>query len=178
MLFRSEPHSWNYRIDYRTFKNVQDFADYVQLFEDSGWHHIGGTKSTGYQYFVQVRPDVESDIFSDSASKAARYHKQGMALLATAFIFSVILATSISSGSINLTSFFHPQDFYLTPGLWEKPGTEFWRAFLFETPFALGRGYLWLLYVFTIVAFLAVALRSYLIGRKLRYSSADKEDWL
>lgn len=32
-----------------------------------------------------------------------------------------------------------PGMIFLTPGLWEMQGMEFWRAFLFELPFALMR---------------------------------------
>ncbi len=33
----------------------------------------------------------------------------------------------------------NPDAIYLKPGLWELEGATFWRAFLFETPFALLR---------------------------------------
>lgn len=35
---------------------------------------------------------------------------------------------------------FNPVNWYLTPGLWDREGSSFWFAFLFETPFALMRG--------------------------------------
>lgn len=44
------------------------------------------------------------------------------------------------------TVFTDPKALYYTPGLWEKTGAAFWTAFLFETPFALGRGFAWLLF--------------------------------
>ncbi len=37
-------------------------------------------------------------------------------------------------------AFLDPGPLYQTPGLWEKTGTDFRGAFLFETPFALLRG--------------------------------------
>lgn len=48
--------------------------------------------------------------------------------LAILFLFYSMLFLPDSPGMI-----------FLTPGLWDLEGMEFWRAFLFELPFALMR---------------------------------------
>ena len=63
------------RIDYRNFNTPADFEDYRMLFKDSGWEHIAGTKSSGTQYFKKTDKEGETQIFSDTASKAARYRR-------------------------------------------------------------------------------------------------------
>lgn len=166
---QGDPYAWNYRIDYRTFKSMQGFNEYVQMFWDSGWQHVGGTKGSGAQYFVQLRPSIADDIFSDTASKAGRYRRQSRMWLTLAIIFLTLLISLTVSGSIDVRAMLNPSELYLTPGLWEKTGMEFWRAFLFETPFAAGRGFFWLLPLAVCVFYLFLAIRSLLAGRKLRY---------
>lgn len=140
-----EPGSAIIRIDYRTFKNRADFEDYRMLFEDSGWKHVAGTKSSGTQYFRKMTTDQSEDIFSDANSKAWRFKRlsEMWSSLAATYIplFTVLLLTDVIDASVLL----RPADLYYTPGLWEKSGADFWGAFLFETPFALFRGVLWLI---------------------------------
>jgi len=50
----------------------------------------------------------------------------------------------LTTREINLSGIFNRKSLYYTPGLWEMSGFEFWRKFLFETPFALFRGYWWI----------------------------------
>lgn len=53
-----------------------------------------------------------------------------------------------------------------TPGLWEKAGSDFWLSFLFETPFALMRGFLWLIFPVNIMLFLYYAIRASILQKK------------
>ncbi len=57
-----------------------------------------------------------------------------------AAVFLPLLAGLLASGAINIQAFLNPKLLYQTPGLWEKTAADFWRAFLFETPFAVLRG--------------------------------------
>lgn len=50
------------------------------------------------------------------------------------FIFLIVFYSSY-----DYPLFFDLKSAYLTPGLWDKDGTSFIFAFLFETPFALMR---------------------------------------
>lgn len=47
---------------------------------------------------------------------------------------------------MNLDVLVNPKELYLTQGLWDMNGALFWKAFLFETPFALIRVLVWLLF--------------------------------
>ncbi|WP_440895493.1 DUF2812 domain-containing protein [Amphibacillus sp. Q70] len=138
----SEPSDEIFRIDYRTFKKNVDFVDYCLMFEDSGWKHISGTKYSGAQYFQRIREDVSDDIFSDLSSKAGRYKRLSEASFAIAIPYLVLMIALWDS--INLEAILNPSSLYLTPGLWDKVGFDFWKAFLFETPFAIMRGFSWI----------------------------------
>lgn len=146
-----EPGSAVFRIDYRMFRRAADFEDYRILFEDSGWQHIGGTKSSGAQYFRRRTTDLNEDIFSDTDSKAGRFKRLSemwMSLAASYIpIFVVLLLTDVIDPSVLL----HPADLYYTQGLWDKTGADFWGSFLFETPFAFFRGGVWLFFPIAII---------------------------
>ncbi len=129
------------RIDYRLFKKREEFEDYIMMFEDSGWKHIGGTKNSGCQYFEKSKKDASEDIFSDQSSKAERYKRISNNWLSIMIAYLPIVIVFISTGIFKIDSFFHLKELYYTPGLWELSGFSFWRAFLFETPFALMRGF-------------------------------------
>lgn len=148
------PQDITYRIDYRTFKCKKDFIDYCTLFEDSGWKHIAGTKSSGNQYFKKVSSNSDSNIFSDNMSKAARYKRVSIIWLSMSISYLILMIGLVYSGTINLEAFINPKALYFTPGLWEKSGLDFLRSFLFETPFALARGFSWLALAICIIMFL------------------------
>ncbi len=138
-----EPKKREIRIDYREFGSKKDFENYKAIFEDSGWRHLSGTKSSGSQYFLKVSEDSAGEIFSDELSKAGRYRRLSNAWVTLAIVsmpFLVMTLTgnySWNEGAANLLS---PKGWFLTPGLWDLNGLEFVRAFLFELPFALLRG--------------------------------------
>lgn len=162
-----EPRKYNYKIDYRLFKSSNDLLDYCALFEDSGWKHIWGTKNSGSQYFVRLNDNASDDIFSDSASKAGRYRRLSCMWLSllTAF-FSMFVALFMTNHQYLATAFTNPEALYYTPGLWGMNGVEFWRAFLFETPFAIGRGFMWLLYLLILIFYFIAFLKSFLLYRR------------
>jgi len=136
---RAEPADTIIRIDYRQFSSEADYLSYRSLFEDSGWQHIAGSRRSGAQYFKRKADCTSDDIFSDAMSGALRYKKISGAWLSIAVTYIPLLVVLISTGAINLSALAHPKTLYLTPGLWEKVGMVFWKAFLFETPFALLR---------------------------------------
>ncbi|MCJ8012150.1 DUF2812 domain-containing protein [Paenibacillus sp. KQZ6P-2] len=154
------PENANFRMDYRTFKSRQDFEDYKALFEDSGWTHVAGTKSSGSQYFKQTRAEGSEDIFSDVDSKAARYKRFSDMWFSLACCFVPLFAALIATDAIKLSAFLNPKELYYTPGLWDMSGGEFWRALLFETPFAFFRGFSWLVIPVMIVAYSVFAYKA------------------
>lgn len=156
---RTDGKEYLYRIDYRTFKSQSDYQDYLALFDDAGWRHVGGTKHSGEQYFVELGGGADHDIFSDGGDRTARYRKRIRLLGAVFLAYLALLFSLIASGSIDVASFFNPATFYYTPGLWERAGASFWFGFLFETPFAIMRGYWWV-----IIAAILAAYAFYLIA--------------
>jgi hypothetical protein len=160
------------RIDYRTFTKSEDFQDYRQLFEDSGWRHISGTKNSGVQYFVRTGDSADDEIFSDRASKAGRYKRLSNMWLTFAASYLPIMVAILSSGSIDGKAMLNPKLLYYTPGLWEKTSLDFWRSFLFETPFALMRVFSWLVFPFLVSLYFYFAARAYFKYRSSTQSKA------
>lgn len=164
------PEDKTIRIDYREFKSEKDFSDYCTLFEDSGWQHISGTKSTGAQYFLKTDDDSTEDIFSDTLSRAGRYKRLSGMWLNCAIVFMLILLSFEFGGWINLNAISEPKEWYLTPELWELEGISFWWAFLFETPFALMRGIGWMVPIVAVLICVYFAIKSKLIYRSETFS--------
>jgi hypothetical protein len=155
------------RLDYRTFKKKSEFENYKALFEDSGWNHIAGTKNSGTQYFMMKGNNHNQEIFSDKKSKALRYKRISNMWLSLFVVYSPLLIIFINNNVIDSDIITNPKALYLTPGLWEKTSIEFWKAFLFETPFALFRGVLWF-------AFPALLLMYFYFSIKLRLLYHEK----
>lgn len=166
---RVEPEEAIIKVDFRKFNNKEDFLDYCTLFEDSGWKHIVGDRKSGYQYFKSMDKRETDDIFSDSVSKAGKYYRLSKMFmdLAMGYLFIVIIMNYI--GIINVDAIFNPKLLYFTPGLWEMTGIAFLAAFLFESPFALGRGFAWAFFPITMILYVIFAIKAkrlYELNRK------------
>lgn len=159
------PKAHTIRLDYRERKSAKDFLDYCTLFEDSGWKHIAGTRTSGTQYFLKINDDSTEDIFSDAFSRAGRYKRLSDACLYSAIVFIPILISTESGGWTNFNKMLMPKERYFTPGLWELKGVSFWWAFMFETPFALMRGLSWLLPIIAMLICFGFAIKSRLLYR-------------
>jgi len=154
------------KIDYRTFLKKSDFIDYCTLFEDSGWTHIAGSKNSGTQYFKKIDGNSDDDIFSDKVSKSGKYKRLSDMWLGIGVAYLPLYSVLISTGAIDANSIFHPKLLYLTPGLWEKTGADFLGAFLFETPFALMRGFSWSIILLVIILAFCFALKANKLYKK------------
>jgi Protein of unknown function (DUF2812). len=161
-----EPKELNFRIDYRHFNNREEFENYRVLFEDSGWKHVAGTKSSGQQYFVRSGEAESAEIFSDEASKAARYQRMSRMWLSLAVVYLPIIIALATSGAVDASALLQPKELYYTPGLWSKTGTEFWTAFAWETPFALFRGIAWLALPILVVSAVVCSFKASRLYRK------------
>ncbi len=133
---KAAPEKRTIKIDYREFQNKRDFADYCSLFEESGWKHLAGTKSSGTQYFLKSGENNDEDIFSDTLSRAGMYKRYAQAWET----WFVLFIPYLFARGWDFSELLSPAEWYFTPGLWELSGLSFWKAFLFETPFVIFRG--------------------------------------
>jgi hypothetical protein len=131
---KGQPEKRVYQIDFRKFSKEQDMVDYLTLFADSGWSPVNPRLSHTNFYFYTQQDGTPKDIFSDKASKAQRYLRY-----AQLTAYSVLITFLPYIGLYATGVFRVGQLGYLTPGLWQMTGGEFWRHFLFETPFVMMR---------------------------------------
>ena len=167
---KAQPGQANIRIDYHRFNSKHDYDNYITLFEDSGWKHIAGTIDSKSQYFKQTNSAKDDDIFSDVASKAGRYLRLSNMFVTLIAVYTPIFSALVSTGAIPANVFINPKALYLTSGLWERSGEAFWKAFWFETPFALFRGVLWLLIPIAIILFSMCVIKSNSLYKKVMQS--------
>jgi hypothetical protein len=70
---RGEPKEYIYRLDYQTFRK-KDKREYLQLFKDAGWEHLGAIGP--WQYFrKEARQGETNEIFTDKESKIGKYKR-------------------------------------------------------------------------------------------------------
>ena len=125
------------RIDYRIFNKIEEYQDYVTFFGDAGWKHIGGSKSSGVQYFEQTNADITEELFSDKQSYAELYRRIYRFSMYNLVIWVCLFVATINSYDIRLL--LRPKELFLTPGLWDSSGIKFVFGFLFELPFVIWR---------------------------------------
>lgn len=92
-LSQGEPRDYVYRLDYHAFSK-KDKEEYLQLFRDAGWEHLG--ELSGWQYFRKERkPGEVNEIFTDVESKIAKYKRILAFLSLYYFVLVIILAERI-----------------------------------------------------------------------------------
>jgi Protein of unknown function (DUF2812) len=70
---KGEPKEYVYRLDYQNFRK-KDRQEYLQLFRDAGWEHLG--EIAAWQYFrKEARPGETNEIFTDKESKIGKYKR-------------------------------------------------------------------------------------------------------
>ena len=85
---KGEPRNDVYRLDF--LLNYKDKASYLQLFEDSGWNHVGEYGS--WQYFRKTATEGEApEIFTDNDSKMKKYSRVMFFLIVFFPIYSTML---------------------------------------------------------------------------------------
>jgi len=92
------PKRYIYRLDYQTHSK-KDKEQYLQLFHDSGWEHVG--EMNGWQYFrKEAIPGEEPQIYTDPASKAEKYRRlMGFFLLMMPIYSSTMITIAPRSSS-------------------------------------------------------------------------------
>jgi len=79
-----------YRLDYQI--NRKDSQNYLQLFRDAGWEHIG--EMSGWHYFRKQAEAGESpEIYTDTESKATKYKR----LIAYVGFLDILMVVIFSS---------------------------------------------------------------------------------
>jgi hypothetical protein len=104
-----EPREDVYRLDF--IVNRKDYHNYLQLFQDAGWEHIG--EMGGWQYFrTRKEGGRVTEIYTDNASKMQKYSRL-LSILIVFLPIYVIMATrpvgdggSISGMMLALKVFF------------------------------------------------------------------------
>ena len=92
-----EPGSFIYRMDYQSLKTPER-ENYLQLFADAGWEHVGDM--TSWVYFrKQVQPGAEPEIYSDVESKISKYQR----IIAYLVIFLPIMFVIKPNGRDHMT---------------------------------------------------------------------------
>lgn len=118
------------RTDYQNHMSKEKYDEYLNIHEEFGWEHIRGSRFGMTQQIWSKIEDGNDTLFSDRDSKINFYKRQmnftgslAFLFLIYSFIFELVTGNNL----------------FLTSGLWDMQGTEFWRAFLFELPFAIMR---------------------------------------
>ncbi|HHU6750329.1 TPA: DUF2812 domain-containing protein [Staphylococcus pseudintermedius] len=130
--FEKTDESYIVRLDYQEIYSRQKMNDYLALYESFGWEHVHGYRGGCTNQYWMKAGDERDVLFSDCESLSHYYRRCLKFLDGLLFLFFVLFMT-------NLTKSHFESDIFLTPGLWEKEGIDFWFAYLFELPFALMR---------------------------------------
>lgn len=149
------------RIDYRIFKNKNEYEDYRNMFLDFGWINIKGNAYNGKQYFISKNSDVDATLFSTKQSAQDRYKRMLTLSIIYTFLFFIYFYTSLNNYHTSQIEYGRNWFGFYTPGLWEKTGFEFIFAFLFELPLALLRTLPILLFPFMAINQFIRAIFSY-----------------
>ncbi|GIN62448.1 hypothetical protein J27TS8_24410 [Robertmurraya siralis] len=112
------------RLDYQKYLPKKKFQEYKGIYEDFGWNYITHSLFGRIRYW-QKEDDGQNEIFSDRQSNS-HYYKRLMGY--SFWLCMLMLAVAIPY--MNFSELYHS-------GLWSMQGDLFWKAFIFETPFAL-----------------------------------------
>lgn len=73
-FIQGQPLEAIYRLDFQDSLKKKSRAEYLRLFTDAGWEHLG--EMGGWQYFRKLaRPGEEQEIFTDAESKIQKYKR-------------------------------------------------------------------------------------------------------
>jgi len=96
---KGSPVQYRYRLDYQEIRKQQR-DDYLALFADAGWEHLG--EKSGWQYFRKPKSEDQSvEIFTDNGSKIAKYKRVLTSqVLMLAIYFSLWMLFSNETGML------------------------------------------------------------------------------
>lgn len=91
-----EPREDVYRLDY--IIDHMDYQNYLQLFQDAGWEHIG--EMGGRQYFrTHLHGSQVPEIYTDNSSKTQKYTRLLLPLIVFLPIYFVMITRPVSMES-------------------------------------------------------------------------------
>ena len=94
-----EPSAYVYRLDFKTSPKT-DMDDYLQIFADAGWEHVGQFFN-GWQYFRKaVVPGETAEIYSDAESKITKYNRLMLFLVPFVPLLAFSLISVSASGMV------------------------------------------------------------------------------
>jgi len=97
MFEKGEPRDDFYRLDF--LSNYKDKDDYLQLFKDAGWSHVGEYGS--WQYFRKTAVNDEApEIFTDNESKQKKYSRILLYLIIFMPIYTILLTRVNEASSV------------------------------------------------------------------------------
>jgi hypothetical protein len=71
---KGKPDACTYRLDFQDSLKHKNTEEYLRIFSDAGWEHMGTKR--GWQYFRKtVKPGDELEIFTDAESKIQKYNR-------------------------------------------------------------------------------------------------------
>ena len=90
-----ESRDYVYRLDYQIHRK-EDQQDYLQLFSDAGWEHVG--QMSGWHYFRKEAKEEETmEIFTDVESKVTKYKRLLTYLTFFVVIQAICLVTFVNN---------------------------------------------------------------------------------
>ena len=93
----AEPKEYVYRLDFQNFTR-KDKQEYMQIFQDAGWEHIG--QISAWQYFrKEVGKGADTEIFTDIPSRIAKYRRALVFMGLMFVLLSIILSERILSAN-------------------------------------------------------------------------------
>lgn len=103
IFVRGEPRPDVYRMDF--IVDRKDYQNYLQLFRDAGWEHIG--EMGGWQYFrTRQQGGQVPEIYTDNASKTQKYARL-IALLTIFMPIFIVMVTRPVTGEGGVFEFYN-----------------------------------------------------------------------
>ncbi|SDC55595.1 DUF2812 domain-containing protein [Shouchella lonarensis] len=155
------------KIDYKKCRDEQALSTYLQPFQEEGWKRVCG--KSDIHYFEKDDPAASEAIFLNNERIVRGYKKLMNQWRVCATVFLSWIVILLLTGMVPDVS--NPKSFFYTPGLWEKEGAAFLRAFLFELPFALSRMLPPYIIIFVGMLYAFLTVKTYRIYKRMLAAS-------
>ena len=95
-FIKGQPESCTYRLDFQDSLKRKNIDEYLRIFADAGWEHLGAKR--GWQYFRKAaKPGEEPEIFTDAESKIQKYNRY-LAYLGVTYPAFLVLFVAVMKG--------------------------------------------------------------------------------